>query len=277
MSCNKNVTSSKQKHCHHRFKLLHSTYSIENITNGKKTNKKTNMCKATNSDPEDVISMKMDEKVSGSKMAEPSQSLSVLITLGLFCALAMMLFFSSRMEDRSSSNPKSALSKETLALFSTREIFIPDTTLLPEVHRGNSSELILELSMQSKTISTTPSTKVTTIWSEVQGHIQDLPVTKILVDFGVFVLFRAVGWPAMKALGAWLRRLSILENVSPNHLQVLAQSGIRIWKTMVLIYSRTAASKFVNRGKKLMYPFLHHDDHGDNHRPHHETQSSNEF
>jgi hypothetical protein len=139
----------------------------------------------------------------------------------------------------------------------------------PDLPTCSPEETIPEPIMKSKSISTTHNTKVTTRWSELQRHIQDLPVSKILVDFGVFVLFRAVGWPAMKALGTWLRRVSILKKVSPDQLQILTQSGMRIWKTMVLIYSRTAASKFVNRGKKLLYPFLHHDDHGDNHHSHH--------
>lgn len=239
--------------------------------NGKKAKKKPAMCKTTNNDPQEVVSMTMDDKLPVSKHANEAKQYPLLVTLAISVLLVSIMFLVSRLEDRSPPpTPLASSPKETpVALASladgssAREISIPDIPAIPTPAFSKTSEIPVP-DVSSK------STKAGGIrWTDIQHHIRDLPTAKILVDFGIFVLFRAVGWPAMKAIGAWLRRLPILEKLSPTNLKILTQSATRIWKTMVLVYSRTAASKFVNRGKKLLYPFLHPENHGHDDKHHH--------
>lgn len=89
----------------------------------------------------------------------------------------------------------------------------------------------------------------------------------IFLEVGVLVLFQAVGFPVISKLVSLLpiRRLRLLRVLSPTHLRMVRAGGSRMWKGLLAGYSKTSASKIVNRSKKIIKVFLPHDD-----EPHHE-------
>ena len=101
----------------------------------------------------------------------------------------------------------------------------------------------------------------------------------VLLEIGVLVLCQAVGFPVISKLATLLlgvrrlrlgvRRLRLLKVLSnPKHLRMVRAGSSRVWKGLVAGYSKTSASKIVNRSKKIIKVFLHHDDDDEKHHNH---------
>ena len=85
----------------------------------------------------------------------------------------------------------------------------------------------------------------------------------ILLEIGALVLCQAVGFPVLSKLITVLpgvRRLRLLKALSPKHLRMVRAGSSRVWKGLVAGYSKTSASKIVNRSKKIIKVFLPYDD-----------------
>jgi hypothetical protein len=89
----------------------------------------------------------------------------------------------------------------------------------------------------------------------------------VLLEVGVLVLFQAVGFPVISKLVTLLpvRRLRLLKALSPKHMRMVRSGSSRVWKGLVAGYSKTSASKIVNRSKKIIKVFLPHDDVDEHH------------
>ena len=97
------------------------------------------------------------------------------------------------------------------------------------------------------------------------GVVSSIPVQPVLFEFGAIVLCNMIGLPLLRLISVPLKRLRMIKNLRPQHLKVLRQSSSRMWKGLVAIYSRTSASKAVNRGKKVVKIWMHRDDHHHGH------------
>jgi hypothetical protein len=95
----------------------------------------------------------------------------------------------------------------------------------------------------------------------------------ILLELGVVVILQSIGMPMVSTLGLLARRIrwaSIGRGIGVSatavkHLKVTAQVGGKVWKQLVVTYTRTSASKVVGRSKSLMKQILKqqiylHDD-----------------
>jgi hypothetical protein len=102
----------------------------------------------------------------------------------------------------------------------------------------------------------------------------------LLLEVGILLICQAVGFPFLIKLLTPLmavRRFRPLKLfLSPRYVRALHAGGTRIWKTLLAAYSKTSASKLVNRSKKILKSLIHlqhHDDdnddeYGDKHDKH---------
>ena len=91
----------------------------------------------------------------------------------------------------------------------------------------------------------------------------------LLLEFGVLVVLQSVGLPVLSKLvmgarkirwaGVGHRGIRVSSSLAKG-LRVAAQATSRVWKQLVTGYSRTSASKIVNRSKKIIKLFYHPND-----------------
>jgi hypothetical protein len=89
----------------------------------------------------------------------------------------------------------------------------------------------------------------------------------LLVEVGVLVLFQALGLPLLAKLALPLRRLRWIRIpkrfVSGNivrTVRMMQRNSSKTWKTLLKFYTNTSSSKIVQRSKKLIHIFIHHDE-----------------
>jgi hypothetical protein len=91
----------------------------------------------------------------------------------------------------------------------------------------------------------------------------------LLLEVGILLICQAVGFKflfkLLTPLMAVRRFRPFKLFLSPRHARALHAGGTRIWKALLAAYSKTSASKLVNRSKKILKSLihLHHDDDGD--------------
>jgi hypothetical protein len=103
-----------------------------------------------------------------------------------------------------------------------------------------------------------------------------LALKPIAMELGVVVILQSIGLPMVSKLGFLARRVrwaSIGRGIgisakAAKNMQVTVEAGGRLWKQMVLTYSRTSASKIVGRSKRIVNLFRPHDDDDDEEKAH---------
>lgn len=118
---------------------------------------------------------------------------------------------------------------------------------------------------QASPLSTTSS--VALVSASPKAEWLSLAVVKpALVELSVVVLSQTIGLALLSKLALLLRRV---RRIPPGMwrmtskirvFQRFARKGARFWTTLVHGYKKTSASKIVNRGKRLIKNFQHHDE-----------------
>jgi hypothetical protein len=94
----------------------------------------------------------------------------------------------------------------------------------------------------------------------------------VLLELGVVVILQSVGVPMVSTLGLLARRVrwaSIGRGIGVSataikHLKLTLKVGGKVWKELVLTYTKTSASKIVGRSKRIIKHVIkqqiyHHD------------------
>jgi hypothetical protein len=110
----------------------------------------------------------------------------------------------------------------------------------------------------------------------------------LLLEVGILLLCQAVGFQflikLLTPLMAVRRFRPFKVFLSPRHVRALHAGGTRIWKALLAAYSKTSASKLVNRSKKILKSLIHlhhgdeddddHDEYCDEHDNHGECRKA---